>query len=244
MAGFIVPAVISGIGSIFGGLFGNRSQTTNQNYSNNTQQSGQQNFYGTGQNNFSNVSMPTYDPAQLQMRNFLLNQFYNRSNPQAITDLTNSAINQGVENYNQGYRSADLALQNNLAQRGLQYSPAGAAASSQLQNERIGNIVGLRNQAPMLRNQLQESALTDFSNFLSRLPVGTASSGTQNTIQTGDTNSSMNSSTSGTGQVTQPGNMLGGLFNGIGGLGGILASLYGSGAFGKSNNSSGGGGWV
>lgn len=222
---FFIPALIAGA-SALGGLLGNRKQTSQQSGSSTT--SGMQDFTGTQSNEFSNLSSPVYDPQQLQMRNFLLSQFYNRTNPETIKSITEAAINQGVNNYNQEYQGAEQALRGNLAMRGLQYSPAGANAEAQLQNSRIGNIIGLRNQAPLLQNQLQESALTDFSNFLTRLPFGTQSSGSSFGSTSGHQSSTQNTESQGT--VTQPGNMLGGLF---GGLGSALAALYGQGAFQK-----------
>jgi len=220
MAAFL-PFLMTGLSALAGGL-GNREQTqkstgTSTTHSNQTT---------TGTSNVDTSTTPTYDPLQLQMRNFLLNQFYNRTNPNAINGLVDNYIGQGTNNINASASQQEQALSAALAARGLSYSPVAGQAIAQGQSNRIGQIIGLRNQAPLLNDQLQQSRLTDFSTFLKGLPTGTHTVGTTNTTS----NTTGDSTTNQQGSVTTPGNVLGGAF---GGAAGMLANLYGQGAFGN-----------
>jgi hypothetical protein len=172
--------------------------------------------------------MPTYDPLQLAMRNFLLNQFYTRANS-GVGDQVNAYINQGVGNINNTSNTSEQAIKNLLASRGLSYSGAASTPLANAETQRISDVTNLRNQAPLLQDQLKRQNLTDFGSFLSGLPVGSTSAGTsyQNTQGSQHTDQ--------TGTVTDPGNILGGA---VSGAGSALAYLYGKGAFGgtKANN--------
>lgn len=231
--GAFVPALISGISGLAGGLL-NRPQeqksSTNQTQNTNQTQSSSQNA----------SSLPVYDPYQLQMRNYLLSQFYNRSNPSYINELVSSSMNNGTNAINASAAPQQQALQNALASRGLSYSGSAGTAIANQQAQRIGQITNLQAQAPLLRDSIQGNNLTSFSDFLSRLPVGTQSSGTS-------TGSSQGTTTGSSQTIGQsPGNILGGA---VEGAGTALASLYGLGAFKSPNkpgnqNTSGGGGGI
>lgn len=218
--GFLIPAIISGVGALAGAL-SNRPKTTTQTMNQTTNQSQNQ----TGVTNVDNSSMPIYDPQQLAMRNFLLQQYYNRLDPARIEGLTQSTIGAGVNAANNSYAGAEQALRASLAGRGLSYSPVAGAGEAQLQQGRVGSIIGTRAQAPLIKNQLESGALSDFGSFLSTLPTGTHNFGTTSSASSGNATSN----TQGTGTNTDPGNMLGGA---VGGLGSMLAFLYGQGAFG------------
>lgn len=226
--GFLIPGIISGVGAL-AGLLGNRPKTTEQ--TQDITKTDTQNMSSSGTTGFQNqgLSTPTYDPFQLQMRDFILGSYYNRLDPNRIAGLVGSTIGQGVNNINQGYDTANQALNQNLAERGLSYSAM--PAQSQLQGQRVSNILGLRNQAPLLQEQLQGQALTDFGSFLRGLPTGmaTTQSGTGTQDVTGTSTDTMHQV--GKGTNTDPGNMLGGATQG---LASMLGYLYGQGAFGNT----------
>jgi len=206
-----IPALIGGLEGLAGGLL-NRPQTTTSGGTSSTTSNSSGTTTGT--------SLPNYDPMQLQMRNFLLNQFYNQANPNAIGNLVSNYTAGGINTINQGAGAAQQSLQNRLAGSGLSFSNAAPFAQSSIDQSRIGGITALRTQAPILQSNLQQSRLTDFSSFLQGLPVGQTTTGT--TTQQGTQNTTQ------TGNVTQPGNILGGAASGIATT---LAGLYGMGAF-------------
>ncbi len=217
MPAFLLPALMTGLSALAGGL-GNREQKQQQSGTSTT------NSNSTSTQNIDQTSMPSYDPLQLKMRDFLINQFYNRTRPEASQGLVNNYIGQGVNTINQAAGQQEQALSAALAARGLSYSPASGQALGQQQSNRIGQITGLQMQAPLLQDQIQQGRLTDFSSFLSGLPTGTHTTGTNTTNTVGQQN------TQSQGTVTTPGNVLGGAF---GGAAGMLANLYGQGAFGQ-----------
>lgn len=218
------PALIAGISGIAGGLL-NKPKTTQQNSNSTTNSSNDTNT------NFNQQTNPVYDPLQLQMRNFLISQYQNRLNPSGIQHTVNDYIGQGVNNINSTANTNQQALSNTLAARGLSYSGAAGTALAGQESKRIGDITGLRNQESLLKDQLQQQRLTDFSTYMSSLPVGSQSSGTgyQQNLGTSHTNS--------VGTNYDPGNVLGGA---VSGLGGSLAYLYGQGAFGNKTKTAGG----
>lgn len=215
MAAFI-PALISGVAGLAGGLL-NRPKTTQQNSSSTTNTSQQINA-----NQNSNVA-PVYDPQQLAMRNFLLNAFYQRANSADVDKTVGSYVNSGVNNINSNAQTSEQAIRNVLASRGLSYSGAAATPLANAESSRIGQITDLRNQAPLIKDQLQGKYLTDFASFLSGLPVGQQGSGTSYQNTEGSQHTDQH------GTITDPGNILGGA---VSGLGSGLALMYGNGAFG------------
>lgn len=208
-----IPALISGVAGIAGGLFG-KPQTTTTNQNSNTNTSQQQ----------SASSLPNYDPLQLQMRNYLLGQFYQQTNPNAINSLVSNYVGTGTNNINQNANSQQQNLSAYLGAQGLGYSPAAASAYESADAGRVGQINTLQNSAPQLAANLQQSRLTSFAGYLSGLPVGTSSTGS----------SSGSSSTNGTSTQTGPNNSLAA---GLSAGASTLAGLYGQGAFSGSNSS-------
>lgn len=220
MASFLLP-LISGIA---GGLL-NKPKTTTQSGNSTTNSTSDQNTnFNQSQDSSTN---PVYDPLQLQMRNFLIGQYQNRLRPEGINNTVNSYIGQGVNNINQSAGTNQAALANILASRGLSYSGAAGTALAGGESKRIGDVIGLRNQESLLRDQLTSQRLTDFSGYLSSLPVGSHTSGTSS--GTGYSQTLGSSHTDSQGQNYDPGNPLGGA---ISGAGSTLAYLYGQGAFG------------
>ena len=210
MAAFI-PALISGVAGLAGSLFG-KPQTTTQNTNSTTNQSSTQNA----------SSLPNYDPLQLQMRNYLLNQFYQQTNPNAINSLVSNYIGTGTNTINQNANSQQQNLKAYLGAQGLNYSPAAASAYENADAGRVSQINQLQNSAIPLANQVQQQRLTNFASFFSGLPVGTTSQGS----------STGTSTTNGTSTTTGPNNMLAG---GLSAGASTLAGLYGQGAFSGGN---------
>lgn len=213
---FFIPALIAGASALAGAL-SNKEKNTQQTGSSTTNQS----QTSTGAANYS--TSPTYDPLQLQMRDFLLKQFYDRAQGGGINDVVNATINGGVNQINRAGNSNEMAVRNMLASRGLSYSPAAAQPLAQVNSDRLAQITQLRNTAPILQDQLQSGRLSDFATFLRGLPTG--QTGVSNTASSMEGSSHTDSA----GNVIQPGNMLGG---GISMGAEALARLYGMGAFG------------
>jgi hypothetical protein len=226
MPAFLVPAIMAGVSALQGYL-ANRSKKQQETEQAGTS-SGTQNTTQTI--NTSSSTMPQYDPKQLQMRDFLMSQMYNRTNPNQIQGLVENYVGQGTNNINASAGQNEQALSAALAARGLSYSPVAGQAIGQAQNQRIGDIIGLRNQAPLLQDQIQQQRLTDFSTFMRGLPTGTSTTGSS----TGTTTGTTTGATQGTGSVSDPN--VNPWTGALGTLSSTLANLYGQGAF------SGGGG--
>jgi hypothetical protein len=218
--GFI-PALIGGLSGLAGGLLNKPQKQATQTDTTS---------HNSSSSAASGSTLPVYDPYQLQMRNFLLNQYYNNTNPAAINQLVSSSINQGVNSINDSAGPQEQALRANLAARGLNFSGTAGTTLAGQQANRIGQITQLQGQAPLLRDQLQQRNLTSFSDYLSRLPVG------QQFNQSGTNTSDGTQHVQGNGTITSGGGALGGA---IGGLGSSLGLMYGLGAFGGKSASSG-----
>lgn len=216
MATFL-PALLSGITGIAGGLL-NKPQTTKTDQTTNTSNSSTSSATAN--------QLPVYDPMQLQMRNYLISQFYNQTNPAAIHGLVSGMTNNAVNDINSSAGTQEQALQASLAGRGLSYSGAAGNAIGQQQQARMGQIFQQRAQAPLLEHSLQQQGLTSFADYLSRLPVGSQS------VSTGSENSTGTQHMTGTNVGS--GNPIGGA---VSGAGSSLALMYGLGAFNKKPGS-------
>lgn len=219
MPAFLLPALMTGLSAIGGGLLNKPQTQTQSGVSDSTSNS---TTHGTS--NIDQSTTPTYDPLQLKMRDFLMSQFFNRQNPNSINNLVQQSIGQGTNAINEGAQGSEQALSAALASRGLSYSPVAGQAIGQQQSNRIGQITQLQGQAPMMQDQLQQQRLTDFSSFLKGLPTGTHTMGT--TTQDSNTMGTQHGTSSGTG--TTQGNVMGGAFAAGAST---LANLYGQGAF-------------
>jgi hypothetical protein len=215
MAAFI-PALISGVAGLAGGLL-NKPKTVTQNQNSTTNTNSDQSA------NQSLNATPTYDPMQLAMRNYLLGQYFQRSQPGQVDSLVKGYVNSGVNNINDSASTNEQVIKNMLASRGLSYSGAAGTSLGMAESNRIGQISALRNSAPLIGDNLQRQNLTDFSGFLSGLPTG------QSSVSDAYSQNHSSSHTEGVGTATDPGNVAGGA---VSGLGSSLAYLYGKGAFG------------
>ena len=191
MAGFVLP-VISGLAGLFGG---GSSKVTNTNQS--QQQSG--NFTNQGS------STPTLNPLQQQLAGLFtrgaIDQFNLGTNLAPYTSSGLQSIqNQGTQN--------SRAIANNLATRGLSFSPAAGNATTQNQINTGNQMQGFLQQVPLLQRQLQSPSLDQLMRAFSTQPFGT------DTSQSGQSQSSGTSQ--GTATTSTPGGALAGLFGGLG----------------------------
>lgn len=210
---FPVAAVLTGLSGL-AGLFGNKQKQETSGSQTNKQ-------FSTDSSAVNMAELPEYDSYAAQIRNQLLDRFMNMN--AGDTDLTGYASN-ALSNIN---RSGDLkaeALRANLASRGLSYSPMAGRAFSNLESERFGESTNLLNTLPLLQRQMRQEDLNNFSNFFTRLPVGTR--------RVGDTVSNSSSEGQLNQQGTVTGNVGGGIGGGVGSLATTLAGLFGLGAFG------------
>lgn len=206
MAGFVLP-ILSGLAGLFGGK-SQQQQQTNQT----TNQSQNQNYSGTQTNT------PNLNPFQQQLA-----QMFTGAAMDQYKKSTNLApyTSQGLQTIaGQGAANAKT-IANNLASRGLSYSPAAATPLTQ-------NLVNTGNQmstfsagVPLLERQLQDSALQNLFKAFTVQPYGTTSD------TSGSSSGQSSSHTEGTGTVSTPGAGLAGL---IGGLGAGLAAPSGGGS--------------
>ncbi len=215
------PYIISGV-SALAGMLGNRKSTQQQ------QQQQTFNNQTTSNNQFNNAqsTTPVLTGEQSALQSQLLKNFMSRGFD--FNREADNIVSGNVNNINAGADSSRRAIVNSLAQRGLSGSPAQAAALAQFEGDRVGNVTRAFNERSLLADQLRSNYLQQGTNLFSSLPKGSYSYNEGSSSSQGT-----NTGTStGQGTQTQPGNMLGG---GIGDLAGILAFLYGQGAFaGKS----------
>lgn len=218
----LVPLILglSAGGSILGNLKGARTSTTEQ------FQELIRNLIDQTDIDITEELSPLLSEEQQGFQSSLvreaLNQLYRPDNQ------LDSIITQGIQNINTSGDLRKTALARSLASRGLSRSPAATSAISNVEGERIADVVNFRNQAPVIADQLRRQNLTLAGNIFSLLPKG------QKSTRTGTTTSSSTGTTTsrGTGTNVGAGSALG---SGIGSLAPILAYLYGQGAF-KQNN--------
>ena len=130
-------------------------------------------------------------------------------------------------------RSSNLqseAVRNIMAARGLSSSPVAGTAEAGVQAGRFGQLTNLRQQIPLLQNQLTLQNLQGATGLYGQLPRGSVSTGVGTSEQTGSTNQTGSTISSGTTNQNQnyqnqtsTGGGLGSMF---GGIAGILASLF------------------
>ncbi len=142
-------------------------------------------------------------------------------------------------------RQADLASQsanNIMASRGLSTSPAAATTALNIDTNRLNQITGLNQSLPMLQNQLTNQNLGAASGFLSQIPMGTTTTNQQQQQQqqgtSGGTSNVQGSTSAGTGYASNQSSQNtvqnqnqrtssgGGIGQAVGGIAGILASLF------------------
>lgn len=207
------PLIISGISSAAGALAGGSKKATDT--SQTTGQTQSQNY------NNSNTSTPNLNPFQQQLA-----QMFTQGATDQFQSGTNMApyTSQGLQQI-QGQGNANAkTIANNLAARGLSYSPAGANATTQNTLNTGGQMNQFLQGVPLLQHQLQQGNIQQLMQAFSTMPTGVTSTG-QGT-GTGTTSGNMN----GTQTQSTPGGMLPGL------LGGLGASLAGPNASGGSGS--------
>ncbi len=219
---FFIPALISGIAGLAGGLLNRPKEITKDST-------------GTSSNAFSSgtsgsfYNSPTMDPMQSRMRDFLLQDYYTRAQGGDINHFLDAYKTMGVGGINRTSDMAQQNLSNSLAARGLSFSPVAGTALANAEQSRVGQINELNTSLPLLGEQMKQSRLTDFSNFLSKLPYGQQGTSESSTAGQQMGNTSEHS------VANDPGNILGG---GIGGFGSMLAMLLAlSGQSGFGNKS-------
>lgn len=167
---------------------------------------------------------------------------------QAFSQLTKAPDLSGyqaqqTEGINKNSEFQGQAQQEALAARGLSTSPVAGAVAANTEGQRVGQISNLQASIPVLSNQLALANLSAGNSYLANAPKTSTNVGTQtgSTAQTGtsdqtqNTNQSgvqtgvgstatTNNSTQNTQQQQKSGGGLGGLF---GGLGSVLAGLFG-----------------
>ena len=161
----------------------------------------------SGTQNTNTSTNYNYTPQQQQLMQQLMEQYQNQING---TDLSGYQ-SQGIQSINQTGDAQTQAINNMLAQRGLLNSPSAATSLTQERIGQAGQQSQFLNSIPLLKYQLQSQALTNAGNFLNAQKVNTT--GTSSTAS----------------QETQKGsgNMLGGLFAGIGsGIAGTLGKKF------------------
>ena len=192
MPAFLAPLAISGI-SALAGLLGNRKKTATQESTTNSSNTQNVDLY----------NLPVMSDEASSGFGVGINNLINQVNKG--TDFRGYAAS-GVRNIN---RQADIKqklLQRSLAQRGLSYSPAGAALEARAADENAGQTFDFLNSIPMLQRQMQSEDINNLIRAAAAVPTGNRQFGT--TTQTGTSRT--------TGTATQPGDMLGGLFSGLG----------------------------
>ena len=211
-----------GISALSGFLGGGKQQQQNTNSTTNQSQSGTTSG-ATNQNLTNNLS-----PFQQQLASLFT---------KGATNLYNDSTNlqpyeaSGIQQINQNAGLQNQVLQNNLASRGLTYSPAAGAATNQASLARGGQVSQFENSIPLLQRQMQQQSLSGLVSAFSALPTDKSTTGTSS----GSTSSSGTSTTNGT-QSTF-GNPAAGA---VGGLGAGLAAggfLDGGNPFSSSNGS-------
>lgn len=207
-----LPWAITGLSGL-AGLFGGRSKT--QTMSRN--ESGTRS--GTQTQNFNTQDMPVYTPEMQTILNAILAQYQNRI--KTGTDLSGYQTS-GLQNINQAADLKRRVMDNMMASRGLSSSPTAGSALGRIESGRIGEQVNFLNQIPLLQRQLQGEDINNYANFFKSLPVGTARTGSNTTTSNENYSNQMQ------GTSTDPGNMLAGLFGGVGsGLAATFGRKYG-----------------
>lgn len=210
---FAIPALLSGISGLAGGL-------------NNRPNTGTQTQTGTIGDTSSGTtsSTPTFTPQQQQLSDQLTSGYQSSLNEDP--NLTGYQAT-GQAQINSGNDARQKAISNIMASRGLSYSPAAGAALGAAKGQGISQSVDFANSIPMLAQQLKLQKLQQAGGFFNSMAHGQTGAFNTNSTRTLNTKTTTNN----------PGNILGGAVSGVGSM---LAYLYGNGAFGKkSGNNSG-----
>jgi len=204
MAAFAIPLAISGI-SALAGILGNRKKSATQ------ENTTTQNSSGTQLTDSSSTPMLT--PEALGAYSQLFPALQNRVQQGADISGYRDA---GLRNINSSGEGARNRIIQALAARGLSNSPASAAILARQGDAQASESSNFLNNIPLLQRQMQGQDLDQLLRAASALPTGMRNVGSVSTTGSATSKS--------TGTATQPGDMLGGLFSG---LGQGLASTFG-----------------
>lgn len=225
----LAPYLISAGATVGGALLGRQKKTLQEQLQ---EQTRRETSRGTTTFDTIDTTTPNRTPQQQNLESALLQNYMRRLN--APEDLAESITTGNIQNINRASEIQKRLAGQSLAARGLSFSPAGSVLEQNVESDRMSKVLQAMNAKRMLLESLTGQRLSEASGFLSSLPVGqTATRG--GTISQ-DMISDMLSKGTSTGTATDPGNKLGG---GIANLAGILAGLYGMGAFGGKSGSGG-----
>jgi len=227
----LLPLLMSG-GSLLGGLFKNKQQQEQKSSTTTDQNSFTEALSRYfSENSQSGLSRPIYDQMQGNLRDTLLQKYMDRTGSGNVDELVNENYLQGARSLNVGTNRLRQNIAETFANRGLSNSAASAVALNGAENQRVSGLVNLSSQVPMMRDQMFSQRLGEASQYLSSLPVATATD--QVGQQSGQQANTQNTHTTGTSNTT--GTITGGQGGGIGGgiqsLITTLSGLYGDGAF-------------
>lgn len=153
---------------------------------------------GTSQTNQNSLSLPVMTPQQGGLFNPLADAFLKQLSQG--TDLTGYHAQQAQQIAGNTDIAKRQAIEN-LASRGITTGAAPAAALTGVENQGFAQQTQLNQQIPLLQQELFSNLANIGTNLFARLPSGSNTTGGTNTAQQG--------------QVTQPGNILGGLFGNL-----------------------------
>ena len=199
MAGFVMP-LISGLAGMFAGN-AQKKTTTDSTTNSSQQQSGSS----------ASSTTPNLNPLQQQLAGMFsqgaMNQYTNGTNMAPYTS-------QGLQQIQGQGNANSKTIANNLAARGLSYSPAAGNAATQNTLNTGNQMNSFLQGVPLLQHQLQQGNLQQLMQAFATQPTGVSTTGSQTASGTGTSN------TNATQIQSTPGGMLSGLFSGLGaGLG-------------------------
>lgn len=204
MAAAALPLIISGI-SALGGYLANRKsqQKTTQDH--------------TQSLTSSSETQPNYDSQMSAVKDYLLKAMMERyESPFESTEYETG----GIAGINKTSDINTRLMEALLSKYGIRGTGMGITAQMMNQMNRLNKTSEFQSQIPLLSDQWRKSNLQTLSDFFTKLPVGSKTSGTQ--TSTGQS----------TGTQFNPGNPWAGALQGGGSM---LGYLYGQGAFGKNS---------
>jgi hypothetical protein len=143
------------------------NQAGGQNYLTNTTFSNLMDFLQHMSGTTTSAMTPTLSPETAQLMSQLAQRYSGLTTP----SLMGYEANQTAQINANAKAQAD-AVDNVMAARGLSNSPAAATARANIEANRINQITGMRNQTPLLRNQLNLQNLAAGTGFLAAAPKG------------------------------------------------------------------------
>lgn len=156
MAAFAIPLIGAALGGL-GGLFGNKDKVT------------------------TNTTTPNLSDAQKRIAGAFTSQATNGN----TQDDLSAYRAQGMQTINDSFAPQDKAIDNNIASRGLSFSPIAAALKSQSSNSRIAQQNQFQNQLPLLKRQWDQQQFQNLLQSFQTLPTATTSTSTQPQSQIG-----------------------------------------------------------